>query len=334
MTVHCPECDSTVNLPAELIASGVPKVRCRQCGTRFRVLQGGDTIVLHAGGSGGTMQPGSGGQKRPARAAFGSGSDTPASPSPAGVRPDLPNLSERPGRDQQAAIFEQARSAHLMDYPKLPVGTVFRDKFRIDAEIGQGASAVVYRARDVDAEMDVALKVVGVVGGQADGIRQAWAEEYKARGRVADGSHLLKLESPQVQVMDGTTYVALLQELGEKTLRDWLTEARSDIAQHREEALRLFGEVCRGVEALHDNDLAHLDLKPENIILVQTGKDRLVAKVGDFGLARAVGGMQRREGVGTPKYMAPEQVRSAREKDIGPWSDSKRLRTHTLFNAS
>ena len=234
---------------------------------------------------------------------------------------DLPNLSAVASPDQQAAILDQARSAQLMDYPKLSVGTVFRDKFRIDAEIGQGASAVVYRARDVDAEMDVALKVVGVVGGQADGIRQAWAEEYKARGRVADGSHLLKLESPQVQEIDGTTYVALPQELGEMTLRDWLNEARSDIAQHREEALRLFGEVCRGVEALHDNKLAHLDLKPENIILVQAGKDRLVAKVGDFGLARAVGGMQRREGVGTPKYMAPEQVRSAREKDIGPWSD-------------
>ena len=312
--IRCPNCQQSIALPANLVESGVEKAQCVQCGSRFCVLPGGSTALLSGDPSGGTLQAEGGN-----RASGGSSGDSSTPRMAGGI--DLPNLSAMASPDQQAAILEQARSAHLMDYPKLPVGTVFRDKFRIDAEIGQGASAVVYRARDVDAEMDVALKVVGVVGGQADGIRQAWAEEYKARRRVADGSHLLTLESPQVQEIDGTTYVALPQELGEMTLRDWLNEARSDIAQHREEALRLFGEVCRGVEALHDNNLAHLDLKPENIILVQNGKDRLVAKVGDFGLARAAGGMQRREGVGTPKYMAPEQVRSAREKDIGPWSD-------------
>ena len=321
MTVHCPECDAAIHLPEDLIAKGVPKARCRQCGARFRVLPGGDTIVLDDMGSGGTIQPGAGSQAAPASGGFGSASDTPSAASADHVGPDGPNLTNVVGHQAQADILAQARSSRLMDYPKLPVGKVFRQKYRIDAEIGQGASAVVYRAHDIDADIDMALKVVGVVGGQADPIRRAWAEEYKARQQVAGGSHLLRLESPQVEEIDGTTYVALPQELGEMTLRDWLREARSDIEQHREQALRLFTEICKGVEALHNSNLSHLDLKPENIILVKQGKDHFIAKVGDFGLARAAGSLSRREGAGTPAYMAPEQVRSAREKDIGPWSD-------------
>ncbi len=321
MSVYCPECDTVVPLPDELIAAGVDKIRCRQCGTRFRVLPGGHTLALADAATGGTLQPGSGSQGASSSGGFVSAGDTPSAASSGNSGPDGPNLTAAVGHQAHAEILAQARNSRLMDYPKLPVGNVFRQKYRIDAEIGQGASAVVYRAHDIDADIDMALKVVGVVGGQADGIRRAWAEEYKARRQVPDGSHLLGLESPQIEELDGTTYVGLPQELGEMTLRDWLREARSDIEQHREEALRLFTEICKGVEALHNSNLSHLDLKPENIILVKQGKDRFIAKVGDFGLARAAGSLSRREGTGTPAYMAPEQVRSAREKDIGPWSD-------------
>ncbi len=321
MSIFCPECETAVPLPDKLVAAGVEKIRCRNCGTRFCVLPGGHTVVLNAGTTGGTLQPGSGGQPPSSGVAFGSDGDTPASPTPGGAGPDLPNLTGAIGHDQQAAILAAAQGDQLVGYPKLPVGTVFRQKYRIEAEIGHGASAVVYRARDVDADIDVALKVVGMVGGQADSIRRAWAEEYKARRQVSDGTHLLNLESPQVEEIDGTTYVALAQELGQSTLRDWLKKNKHAIAEHREEAMSLFGQICRGVEALHKQNLAHLDLKPENIILVKKGKEELVAKVGDFGLARAAGSLTRREGAGTPAYMAPEQVRSAREKDIGPWSD-------------
>lgn len=297
------------------------KVRCPQCGCKFEVMPGGATATLGAGFSGGTLQPGAASQGFSGGGSAGLGSAAPSAYSSGHAGLDGPNLTVVAGQPAQSGVPAQAGGARLMDYPKLPVGKVFRQKYRIDAEIGQGGSAVVYRAHDIDADIDVALKVVGVVGGQADGIRRAWAEEYKARRQVADGSHLLGLESPQVEEIDGSTYVALPQELGEKTLRDWLREARSDIEQHREQALRLFTEICKGVEALHNSNLSHLDLKPENIILIQQGQDRLIAKVGDFGLARTAGSLSRREGTGTPAYMAPEQVRSAREKDIGPWSD-------------
>ncbi|WP_372921671.1 protein kinase domain-containing protein, partial [Roseovarius sp.] len=302
MSVHCPECEKSVALPPERVAGGIPKARCPYCGCRFEVFGDGTTITLPSAGSGGTLEAGT----------------TNAPQSPGDVA--APNFTIQGAALGLAPANAAGGSAYLLDAPELDIGRHFRGKYRIDAVIGRGGSAIVYRAHDLDAEIDRALKVVGTVGGGADGIRRAWAEEYKARLQVTDGTHLLGLESPLVEEIEGTTYVALPQELGQSTLRDWLKGKKHAIAEHREEALRLFAQVCRGVEVLHNQDIAHLDLKPENVLLFDDG-GQWTAKVGDFGLARAAGGLQRREGVGTPQYMAPEQVRAAREKDIGPWSD-------------
>jgi serine/threonine-protein kinase len=78
--------------------------------------------------------------------------------------------------------------------------------------------------------------------------------------------------------------------------------------------------IMRGVAAAHRQDLIHRDLKPSNILL-ELGHGRIVPKVADFGLAKVLdagGGMsQTRSGVamGTPHYMAPEQIRDAKNVD-------------------
>ena len=317
-TIHCPECDHPIELPADLIAAGVAKLRCPACGAVLRILPGGVVLTLSVGGTGSTGVGGTGGS---------SGGYSSPSPSTGGGYGGGLNLSVAgppPGGASGGSPVPQSGGGAGFSYPELEVGTVFRDKWRIEGELGRGGTAVVYRAWDLDADLPVALKVVGVVDGDADALRSSWAAEYKSRRKVADGRYLLGVESPVMEEHEGVTYVALPQELGKKTLREWLSEMKDDEAGRREEGLRLFGEICRGVGALHEAGIAHLDLKPENVLLVESGGGRdkgFIAKVGDFGLARAGGSVGRREGAGTPAYMSPEQVRSAREKEIGPWSD-------------
>ncbi|MGJ3242179.1 MAG: serine/threonine protein kinase [Opitutales bacterium] len=318
--IYCSECDHGIALPDKRVAADVAKMCCPGCGARFQVLAGGATVTLsgenltgEAGESFSSHWPtGSSGQA--GRSVGESVFDlTGYVGSSAGIPPK--------GYDSSGV---RSSGGAGISYPVLQPGEIFRGKWRIEEELGRGATAVVYRATDLDAELEVALKVVGVVGVGADALRKNWAEEYKARQQVEDGRHLLRVESPVVEERSGVAYVALPQELGVKTFGRWLAETRDDLEGRREEGLRLFSEACRGVAALHEKGIAHLDLKPENIVLVEVEegrKQRLVAKVGDFGLARAAGSLRRREGFGTPKYMAPEQIRSAREKEIGPWSD-------------
>ncbi len=329
MSVYCPECDSTVPMPDDLVAAGVPKVRCRACGARFQVLPGGSTLLLEgdAGQSEVTYQPATQSGDTDAFESVSSGHHQPAAGR--GADADGPNLTV--ADPSLVASLAKGGAAEFMDYPTLEINALFRDKWRIEEEIGKGATSVVYRAHDVDSEMDVALKVVGVVGEGADHLRKAWAEEFKVRRRVTDGSHLLHLESPVTETRDGVTYVALPQELGERSLRDWMNATAGDRVGRREQALDFFRQACRGVLALHQADLAHLDLKPENLLLVRQGTNRSDwterIKLGDFGLARNLASLdasdagRRRFGLGTPTYMAPEQIRSARFKDIGKPAD-------------
>jgi len=128
--------------------------------------------------------------------------------------------------------------------------------------------------------------------------------------------------------------VLLPMERAEQSFRDWLEATADDpgVEGRLEEGLVLLRQACRGVEALHAEGLAHMDLKPENLLLMEEGdapseETEWTVKIGDFGLARSL----RRgevlneevvaEGIGTPYYMAPEQIRAARQKEVGKEAD-------------
>ena len=71
-----------------------------------------------------------------------------------------------------------------------------------------------------------------------------------------------------------------------------------------EEALGIFGQIIRGVEAIHRQKIIHRDLKLENIFIRKAEKGSLVCKIGDFGLARFLE-MTANSNCGTQNYMAP-----------------------------
>jgi serine/threonine protein kinase len=176
--------------------------------------------------------------------------------------------------------------------------------FRLLRELGKGGMGVVYLAHDSQLDREVALKVLPVDRSSAVD-RQRFLREGQAAATVR---HLNVLRIHDIGEEEGYAYLAM-EVAREGSLRDRLNEVGLlDPA----EAGELFAQLAEGVGALHAAGILHRDIKPANV-LFDDGRP-LVA---DLGLAQIVDRETRltETGVtmGTPAYMAPEQVFGQRE---------------------
>jgi hypothetical protein len=186
----------------------------------------------------------------------------------------------------------------------LALGTRLSDRYRLDADAGQGASAKVFRATDERTGKTVAIKVFSA-GRSADEAR--WlARELKALSvldhpnvvRMLDAS-LPDAEQPWIctEWLDGSDLQTLVEELG----------ALSEAA-----VVGIGLGALAGLEAAHALTIVHRDLKPANIFVCKNGRVVLL----DFGVARAesdvagqtLAGSANTTIVGTPAYLSPEQL--------------------------
>jgi hypothetical protein len=195
-----------------------------------------------------------------------------------------------------------------------PTPRVIDNKYRIEQVLGRGGMGAVYRARDMRLDRLVALKVV----------RPELLEDGDARRRFKREAQIVaRLQHPGiVSIFDfgtlpgGGAYLVMELVRGEDLRRVLHREGRLDTAR----AVRIVTAVCGAIEAAHHQGVLHRDLKPENILL--PGGD-VEAKVVDFGVAKLLedrGGEVPAEPqatltvagtiVGTPAYMAPEQLRA------------------------
>ncbi len=182
------------------------------------------------------------------------------------------------------------------------------DRYRIEAVLGHGGMATVYRACDLRHGRDVAIKVL-----RDDVAVSLGAERFLAEIRTTarlSHPHILPLHDSG-EANGFLFYVMPLVE-GE-SLRERLNrEARLSV----DEALRLAREVGDALAYAHSHEVIHRDIKPENILL-QGGHPLL----SDFGIARGqpAEGSERLTSVGlalgTPAYMSPEQAAGEREVD-------------------
>jgi tetratricopeptide (TPR) repeat protein len=184
-------------------------------------------------------------------------------------------------------------------------GAVIGDRFVVEARAGAGGMATVYRARDRIDGGRVAVKVLERRGSINE-------ERFGREARV-----LAELSHPNLvrYVAHGTA------TCGHYLAMEWLEGC--DLAERLGDGpldLRTAVEVTRraaeGLAVAHARAIIHRDVKPSNLFLVEGRADRV--KVVDFGLARQVlGPSSTRTGtaIGTPRYMAPEQVRGARDLD-------------------
>jgi hypothetical protein len=189
------------------------------------------------------------------------------------------------------------------------VGAVVDAKYRVDAVIGQGGMGAVFRAWDLRLERAVAIKVV-----RADLIADP---DSRARFR-RESQIVARLQHPSIVTVfdygtlaDGAAYLVMEFVPGEDLRHLLKREGRLPAPRMAE----LLSGICGGVESAHKSGIFHRDLKPENILLPESGTG---PKVVDFGVAKLTNPSNTTDGgtltvggtiVGTPAYMAPEQLR-------------------------
>ena len=203
-------------------------------------------------------------------------------------------------------------------------GGILGDRYTVERRLGMGGFGAVYLVHDGVTHDKRAIKVV-VAGEEGDGsAAQQLIHEFRLRERISDSRHVLTVQDPRPTEYKGLSLVLLPMRFADGgSFRDWLQKDVEDGESRAKEGLRLFRQACDGVRAIHEAGLAHLDLKPENLLIVEGA-----VKVADFGIGRFMDKQFSEnpdallaQGVGTPQYMSPEQFRAARQKDVGPASD-------------
>ena len=184
-------------------------------------------------------------------------------------------------------------------------------RYSVLKPVGTGAMGVVYAAYDPQLDRRVALKLLHPGAGEAKDLSARLLREAQAMARL---SHPNVITVHDVGVVNGQVFVAMEFVEG-CTLRQWLQRERPF-----REILRVFVAAGRGLAAAHAAGLVHRDFKPDNVLISDDGRVRVT----DFGLARA--DPNPRIGteihllpatpislqgflVGSPAYMAPEQLR-------------------------
>jgi len=184
-------------------------------------------------------------------------------------------------------------------------GDVLGERFEIVKQLGSGAAATVYLAKD-QVLGPVALKVMRPDALEAAGTAQRMAAELRA-ARVASHKNLCPAYEAFRFDAGGTPLFAFTMKYVEgETLQSRLRRA----PLRPEEALAIAEGLAAGLDTLHSNGVVHCDLKPANIMLAPHADEALYPVILDFGLAICPSHEQARTISGSPQYMAPEQFRS------------------------
>jgi predicted Ser/Thr protein kinase len=182
--------------------------------------------------------------------------------------------------------------------------------YDVAATLGRGGMGVVFRARQKALDRDVALKVLPASAARPAGFAERFEREAKALARLQHPGIVQVFDFGTSQ--DGWCYLAMEFVDG--------TNLRRALAGGRlapKEALAIVPQICDALQYAHDQGVVHRDIKPENVLLTRDGR----VKIADFGLAKLAaaaaaggdesgGGALTRTGqtMGTPLYMAPEQI--------------------------
>jgi len=187
------------------------------------------------------------------------------------------------------------------------VGRVVADRYRMIRCIGRGGMGVVYEVEHVHIGKRLAMKLLhGDLAGNPATIRRL-RREAEAASRLSDSSTVQVFD---FGTSDGLAYLVMELVEGEDLGQILRKEGRIPFAR----IARLVVDVCGSLAEAHSIGIVHRDLKPENVMIVR-GSMGERAKVLDFGLAMLRASANQsvsRTGsiVGTPHYMAPEQIRA------------------------
>jgi len=220
---------------------------------------------------------------------------------------------------------DQAKTKHT-----LPGTTLLSGRYRLEKRLGRGAMGQVYVARDENlVTRRVAVKTI-----RPDVLSDEDLQEGEAIARFErEARTAASIQHPNIVGVtdfgksdDGVFFLVMEYVEGESLYH--LLRREGTLSVQR--AHGLLKQISAGVEAAHDEGILHRDLKPANVFIVQRKKKdgRItsddIVKVGDFGLAKIIsqslqgvssGGPASRGILGTPEYMAPEQMQSGAALD-------------------
>jgi serine/threonine protein kinase len=232
----------------------------------------------------------------------------PTNPKPGAAKPWPPGpvdlqktllLSEVP--EANSVIPEQARKVEAEATGSLSPATLaaLSQRYEILAEAGHGSMGNVYKARDRETREIVALKLLKPEIASDQTMIERFKNEllfarkitHKNVCRVHEFNRIGPIAYTSMEFVEGESLRSVLNRFGGLPIR---------------KSIDLVGQICSGLKEAHAQGIVHRDLKPENVMIDAQGN----VKIMDFGIARSMEAVTRLTGsmVGTPAYMAPEQV--------------------------
>lgn len=244
-------------------------------------------------------------------------------------RTPRPSFSPQPGPPEPAG---QERSASRQTEPIAPgeepppepllrAGDILMGKYRVESILGSGGMGVVVAATHLHLQARVALKLLRPRAHSDNFAAARLIREAQAAARIK-GEHVARVMD--VGLLDsGAPYIVMEYLTG----RDLGAELRARGPLGVAEALEHVLQACEALAEAHVAGIVHRDLKPSNLFLTRRPDGSPLVKVLDFGIAKAVdlgeAGAAGDDGrltapnaiLGSPNYMSPEQIRSARAVD-------------------
>ncbi len=189
------------------------------------------------------------------------------------------------------------------------------ERYEVIEQLAVGGMGTLWRARHLELEVDVALKVISG-GSPTPGSLKRFKREAQAAARLRSPNIVQVLD---FGVFEGQPFLTMELLRGEDLAGLLAREGKLSLAR----CLKIIDGVAKGVQLAHDAEIVHRDLKPANIFLEKVAGDEVV-KILDFGVAKDLrlqadpGGTTSAGAVGSPAYMSPEQVWA---ENVGPRAD-------------
>ena len=237
---------------------------------------------------------------------------------------ELISLCERRGGDDNLSVqvISVRQVERVTYYRGLPLYQAVRDstmeqdlqidqildgRYQILDQISRSGMATIYRALDLKTGQPVALKVPYMRFESDPGFYTRFEREEEI-GLKLRHPYILRIEKPEG--LEKSRIYLVMEFLQGQTLGNLMKSIKP---MPEGDAMKIGSRICDALQYLHENNIIHRDLKPDNIMICDDGGIRIM----DFGIAKMEGARRLTFGkfqpaMGTPDYMAPEQVRGQR----------------------
>src|SRR5262245_44463800 len=185
--------------------------------------------------------------------------------------------------------------------------------------LGRGGMGAVYKARQPGLDRLVALKILPPTVAADPAFAERFTREARALAKLSHPNIVAVYDFGQAKgpadadKAESGLFYFLMEFVDGVNLRQAMLQGHLQPA----EALKIVPQICDALQFAHDEGIVHRDVKPENILLDKKGR----VKIADFGLAKLLGVQTNysltgtRQVMGTPHYMAPEQIQGTRDVD-------------------